>query len=114
METSGIKTILYPVRDAARAKELFTALAGAAPMVDQPYYVGWRIGEQDVGLVPGGHEQGMTAPLAYCHVEDLDAARRGATGAGATVVQPKKEVGGGRTIASVRDADGNLIGLLQP
>jgi predicted enzyme related to lactoylglutathione lyase len=33
--------------------------------------------------------------------------------AGAEVHQEVKDVGGGKLIASVKDADGNLIGLLQ-
>jgi hypothetical protein len=33
--------------------------------------------------------------------------------AGAEAQQDVKDVGGGKLIASVRDADGNVIGLLQ-
>jgi hypothetical protein len=33
--------------------------------------------------------------------------------AGAEVHQAVKDVGGGKLIASVKDADGNVIGLLQ-
>jgi predicted enzyme related to lactoylglutathione lyase len=34
--------------------------------------------------------------------------------AGAEPLQAVKDVGGGKLIASVRDADGNVIGLVQP
>ena len=34
-------------------------------------------------------------------------------GAGAEVHQEVKDVGGGKLIASVKDTDGNVIGLLQ-
>jgi hypothetical protein len=34
--------------------------------------------------------------------------------AGAEAQQGVKDVGGGKLIASVKDADGNTIGLLQP
>ena len=39
--TSGVKTIIYPVKDVTQAKALFGKLLGAEPIVDQPYYVGY-------------------------------------------------------------------------
>jgi len=33
--------------------------------------------------------------------------------AGAQEVQPVRDVGGGKLIASVQDADGNMVGLTQ-
>ena len=33
--------------------------------------------------------------------------------AGATVTQKATNVGGGRTVAALADADGNMIGLMQ-
>lgn len=38
--TEGIKTIIFPVRDLARAKALYSVLAGVKPDLDKPYYVG--------------------------------------------------------------------------
>jgi predicted enzyme related to lactoylglutathione lyase len=35
------------------------------------------------------------------------------TAAGATVREPANAVGGGRRVATVTDADGNVIGILQ-
>ena len=62
----GVKTIIYPVKDLARAKKVYSALLGAIePSMDQPYYVGFNVGGQDIGLDPNGHSQGMTGPLAY-------------------------------------------------
>lgn len=34
--------------------------------------------------------------------------------ADAEAVQAVKDVGGGKLVASVKDADGNMIGLIQP
>lgn len=34
------------------------------PYADQPYYVGFKVEGQDVGLDPRGHDQGMTALIA--------------------------------------------------
>jgi hypothetical protein len=36
--TEGIKTVLHPVSDLARAKPVYTALLGVPPQSDAPYY----------------------------------------------------------------------------
>jgi predicted enzyme related to lactoylglutathione lyase len=111
--TEGMKTIIYPVKDLAKAKAVFRALLGAEPQVDEPYYVGFAAGGQHVGLDPNGHAKGMAGPVGYWHVDDIHAALKGLTGAGAETVQAPTDVGGGRLVATVKDADGNPIGLLQ-
>ena len=63
--TLGIKTVLHPVSDLAAAKTLYTALLGLPPQADSDYYVGFDVGGQHVGLLPGGGAQGMTSPMTY-------------------------------------------------
>lgn len=109
----GIKTVIYPVKDIARAKALYRTLTEVEPNMDQPYYVGFRVGDQDIGLDPNGHAQGMTGPTAYWHVDDIKKSLKLLLDAGAQKLQDVKDVGGGRLIASVREADGNVIGLVQ-
>jgi predicted enzyme related to lactoylglutathione lyase len=46
-------------------------------------------------------------------VSDIEARLRALLDAGAEVLQDLQDVGGGRLIASVKDADGNLVGLVQ-
>jgi predicted enzyme related to lactoylglutathione lyase len=111
--TAGLKTIIYPVKDLARAKALFGALLEAEPYADEPYYVGYKDAGQDVGLDPNGHAKGMTGPVPFWHVSDLRARLAALLDAGAELLQDVQDVGGGRLIASVKDADGNLVGLLQ-
>ena len=41
----GLKTIIYPVKDIARAKALYNKLLGVEPIMDQPYYVGYRLAD---------------------------------------------------------------------
>jgi len=110
---AGIQTVIYPVKDLDKAKALFATLLGAEPIADQPYYVGFKVEGQDIGLDPKGHDKGMTGPLAYFHVDDIRATLARLVEAGAQPQQEISNVGGGRLIASVRDADGNPIGLLQ-
>lgn len=110
--TEGVKTILYPVKDLAQAKALFSELLGT-PAMDEPYYVGWKVAGQDVGLDPNGHAKGLTGPTPYWHVHDLDGTLKAMLDAGAEPVQEVKDVGGGRLVASVKDTEGNVIGLIQ-
>lgn len=109
----GIRAFIYPVKDLAGAKKLYSKLLGAEPTMDQPYYVGFRVGDQEIGLDPHGHAQGMTGPLGYWHVDDIKNTLRLLLEAGAQAQQDIKDVGGGKLIASVRDADDNVIGLIQ-
>jgi predicted enzyme related to lactoylglutathione lyase len=111
--TEGIKTVLHPVSDLDKAKAVYTALLGISPQHDAPYYVGYEAEGQHIGLVPGGGPQGMTSPVAYWHVPDIEAKLAEVTAAGATVKDPVRDVGGGRLVATVTDPDGNVLGLLQ-
>ncbi|WP_432936932.1 VOC family protein [Kribbella sp. CA-253562] len=113
MTTQGIKTVLHPVSDLTEAKAVYTALLGVAPQTDSPYYVGFEVEGQHIGLVPDGGPQGMTSPVSYWHVADLEAKVAEVTAAGATVHEAAHEVGGGRVVATVIDRDGNVLGLLQ-
>ncbi len=109
----GIGTIIYPVKDLAQAKALFGALLGVAPVVDQPFYVQYNVGGQNIGLDPNGFNHGMTGPLGYYHVGDIRATLAALLKAGATTQQDVTDVGGGTLIAVVKDASGNTIGLRQ-
>jgi predicted enzyme related to lactoylglutathione lyase len=112
-ETLGIQTVLHPVSDLAKAKEVYTALLGVEPTSDAPYYVGYEAAGQQIGLVPNGAAQGMTSPVAYWHVTDIEAKLAEVTAAGAVVKEAAHDVGGGRLVASITDPDGNVLGLLQ-
>ncbi len=106
----GIKTVIYPSKDVTKAKTLFSKLLGVEPYADQPYYVGFKIGDQDIGLVPGNPEAGMTA---FYHVDDIKNSLQILREGDSEIIQDIKNVGGGRLIASVKDKDGNIIGLIQ-
>jgi predicted enzyme related to lactoylglutathione lyase len=111
--TEGIKIVLHPVSDLAAAKAVYTALLGMPPQSDSPYYVGFEAAGQQIGLVPNGGPQGMTSPVAYWHVPDIEAKLAEVTAAGATVKEPAHDVGGGRLVATFTDPDGNVLGLFQ-
>jgi predicted enzyme related to lactoylglutathione lyase len=111
--TEGIKTVLHPVTDLAAAKAVYTALLGIAPQADAEYYVGYDVAGQQIGLVPGAAGQGMTSPVAYWHVADIEAKLAEVTAAGAAVKDAPRNVGNGRLVATFTDPDGNVLGLVQ-
>ncbi len=108
----GIKQINYTVHDMAQAKALYSRLLGVKPYMDQPYYIGFRVGGQEIGLVPDGHEA-CVGPVGYYVVSDIQKSIQSLVAAGAQLQQAAHDVGGGKLVATLRDADGNLIGLIQ-
>jgi predicted enzyme related to lactoylglutathione lyase len=106
--------VLYPVKDLDKTKALFITLFGAEPHVDSPYYVGFSVNGAEIGLVPNGHDQGMTGPVPFFDVDDISATLGALQAAGGQVTQEPTDVGAGLLVAKISDADGNEIGLRQP
>lgn len=113
MNMQGIRTFVYPVKDIVQAKALYGKLLGVEPYMDEAYYVGFMVGDQEIGLDPYGHKQGMTGSVGYWQVDDIKKTLRYLLEAGAHVQQEVKDVGGGKLIATVQDGSGNIIGLMQ-
>jgi len=111
--SSAMKTVIYPVKDLEQAKALYGALLGVEPSADAPYYVGYDVPDLHVGLDPNGHAQGMTGPVCFWHVDDINASVEAFVAAGGTVAQPARDVGGGRLVATVEDDAGNRSGFIQ-
>ena len=111
--TSGMRTIVYPVKDLDHAKAVYASLLGVQPYTDEPWYVGFRVGNQELGLDPHGHSQGMAGPVGYWDVEDIRGSVQQLLDAGAQAQQEVRDVGGGRLVATVTDSDGNVTGLVQ-
>ncbi|TDD89113.1 glyoxalase [Actinomadura darangshiensis] len=109
----GVQTIIFPVQDLDKAKALLAVLADGEPYMDQPYYVGFKIAGQDVGLDPAAREKGLIHPTPYWHVADIRAKYQALLDGGAVSVQEVRDVGGGKLVASVKDGEGNIIGLIQ-
>ena len=108
----GISAIVYPVKDLAKAKAIYSKFLGVEPYADAPFYVGYRVGEHEVGLDPNGFKT-SSGPIAYTDVADIKASLKTLLDAGAQLVQDPTDVGGGLLIAQVKDADGSVIGLRQ-
>lgn len=112
--TPGVLSLIrVPVKDLEPAKAVYRKLLGVEPYAEAPFYVGFRVGELELGLDPSGHSRGLTGPVCYWTVPDIQASIDELTQAGATLHEAPSDVGGGKLVGSVKDADGNIIGLSQ-
>ena len=111
--TGGIKTILFPTSDIEATKQLFTRLLGTEPFVDEPYYVGFQVGDIQVGIDPTGEDRGMTGATPFFEVDNIQAAVDELKASGADLVEGVRGVGAGKQIAMLSDSEGSMIGLSQ-
>jgi catechol 2,3-dioxygenase-like lactoylglutathione lyase family enzyme len=110
----ALRTVIYPVSDVAKAKEFYTALTGAEPYYDQPYYIGYNVGGFELGLDPNrvvSHAEG--GQLGYWYVENIEKAYEHALSIGAKKRGDIQEVGEGIKVVAVEDPFGNPIGLME-
>ena len=109
----GVQTVIYHVTDLAAAKDFYTRLLGHAPYFDEPFYVGYHVGDHELGLDPdtAGAPPGGGV-IAYWTVDDVDVALERALGMGATAYGEVQDVGGGIRTGTVRDPFGNVIGFI--
>lgn len=104
-----IKLIVYPVKDLEKAKLFYGELLEVEPYADSPYYVGYKVGNVEVGLDPNS----TVGPIAYNDTDNITDMLEAMKAVGAEVIQEPKDVGGGLLIAQVKDSDGNVIGFRQ-
>src|SRR5690349_8273084 len=98
----GVWTIIYPTTNLEASKALFATLLGSDPIADSPYYVGFQVGKQHIGLNPHGHREGQSGPQAFYHVSDIKATMQALIDGGATSNAEPRDVGGGRLVGSVK------------
>jgi predicted enzyme related to lactoylglutathione lyase len=103
-----IKVIVYPTKDLEKAKTLFNKFLGTEPYADSKYYVGYKVGDLEIGLDPNGD-----AVIGYIDVADLKSSLQGLVDSGAEIHQDVKDVAQGLLIAQVKEPNGNILGLRQ-
>ncbi len=62
----GIRTPIYPVKDAQRSSTFFRRLLGVDPCVAQPYCVAFRLGDQEIALRPNGRLSRLECNSTLC------------------------------------------------
>lgn len=110
----GLRTVVYHVTDLPRAREFYAAAFGVTPYFDEPFYIGFQVGGFELGLDPDTSERqpGPGGSVAFWGVADVEATVARFTDAGATLLGPLRDVGGGIRVAEVADPFGNVIGLI--
>jgi predicted enzyme related to lactoylglutathione lyase len=103
-----IKLIVFPAKDLNKAKSFYRKFLGVEPYVDGVYYVGYKIGDLEVGLDPNGQNI-----VSYTDVDDIASSLKELKATGATVHMDAKIVGDDLLVAQVKDPDGNILGLRQ-
>lgn len=110
----GLRTAIYRVSDINVAKEWYANVFETQPYFDQPFYVGFDIGGFELGLQPEENQVNdkKESVVAYWGVNDIQKEYAKFIEAGATEYESPNEVGGDIVVASVKDAWGNIIGLI--
>jgi predicted enzyme related to lactoylglutathione lyase len=104
----NIQLIVFPVKDAEKAKTFYNTFLEVEPYVDSAYYVGYKVGDIEVGLDPNGK-----AVVSYIDTDDIEASLKTLKDTGAIIIMDPKDVGGGLLVAQV-EIEGNVMGLRQP
>ena len=102
--------IVYPAKELAGTKQIFSKFLAVEPYVDGPYYVGYKVGDMEIGLDPNAQNAG---PVTYIDVADIKSSLQEMLALGATLQQDVKDVAKGLLVASVKDKDGNILGFRQ-
>lgn len=105
----NLTLLVFPVTDVEQAKTFYSKFLGVDPYTDSPYYVGYKIGNLEIGLDPNSE----IGPVGYTDVTDIRASLEEMTAVGAEIVQEVRDVGNGLLIVQVRDSGGNVVGLRQ-
>ena len=105
-----VSLIVYPAKELASTKQIFSKFLGVEPYVDSPYYVGYKVGDMEIGLDPNAQN---AEPVTYIDVADIKSSLQEMIALGASLQQDVKNVGSGLVVASVKDKDGNILGFGQ-
>ena len=111
----GAYTVKYAVPDLAAAKAWYQQASGVAPYFDEPFYVGFNIAGDELGLDPdlSTVKNGPGGAVAYWGVSDIAATAAHLQKCGAKEIEAPKEVGDGIKVATFADPWGNLIGIIE-
>ena len=114
MILKGLRTVIYQVKDLAKAKQWYSALLGKPPYFDEPFYVGFNVGGYELGLQPEEHGINFgNASVAYWGVDDARGVYDKLVTDGSIPNEPITDVGGGILIGTVIDPCGNVFGVIE-
>ena len=109
---TGLKSVIYPSSNLDADKKFWEEVTGVKPYFDQPYYVGFTIDGDELGLDPNAAKEGLIFPIAYWNVKDTKEAAKRLIASGATTFTPIKDVGEGMMMGTFKDPNGNIFGII--
>jgi len=109
----GLETVVYFVEDMRAATDWYRKALGIEPNHDTPYYSGFTVAGDELGLHPADGKPAGERQIAYWTVADIKAAFAHFIEHGAREHAPPQEVGGGILVGAVQDPFGNVLGLIQ-
>lgn len=109
---NNVNLVIFPASDMPKSTRFFATLLGAEPYAESGYYVGFKAGDTEIGLVPKAMH-GSAGALAFVTVSDINAALATLIAGGAEKVQDVRDVANGLLVATVKDLDGTVVGLRQ-
>ena len=109
---AALPTVVYAVTDLDLARAWYAGIVGE-PYFVESYYVGFRVGPYELGLVPTETAEGRGGTLAYWRVDSADEAFERLVAHGATPDEAPHSVGGDLRAATVLDPFGNLVGIIE-
>jgi predicted enzyme related to lactoylglutathione lyase len=104
---NNVKLLVFPVKDIEKAVTFYNEFLDTEPYAKSSYYVGYRIGDMEIGLDPNSNG----GPIGYVDVDDIDVSLGDMVKAGGEVVQDVHDVTGGLLVAQIKDANNNIVGL---
>ena len=110
----GLYTAIYQVKDIEKAKRWYSSFLGQPPYFDGSFYVGYNVAGYELGLMPVADAKNKTnGCVAYWGVKNIETAAAELQSKGHKFFENITDVGGGIKTASLLDADGNIIGLIE-
>lgn len=109
----GFRTIIYPSKNLDSDKAFWTNVIGKPPYFEQPYYVGFNVGGYELGLDPNGYAEGMTGPVGYWGVADIELAVKALKEKGLHLTSDIADHGEGIKTACFSDANGYPFGVIE-
>jgi len=111
----GIRSVIFQVDDLDQAKAFYSAALGRSPYFDQPFYAGYDVDGQELGLHPDVSKlrPGAGGAIAYWKVDDIAKSWQFLLALGARAVEAPHDVGGDIQTAILADPFGNLVGVIQ-
>ena len=111
----SVRSVIFQVTDLEKAKAFYSAALGRVPYFDQPFYAGYDVDGQELGLHPDVSKikSGAGGAIAYWKVDDIAASWEFLLSLGASAIESPHDVGGNIQTAIIADPFGNLIGLIQ-